>query len=172
MTLKVPIRPLSLYVAALPNMRHILLTKGSSIECDGSGSKQVANATIVECILGNASYVADFRFVDAVQEVHVERKTIHNNVSYLSGVAGIAFLNVSLPGKITDKYDTARVANFAYQAVMNAFNSLLLGDIYFRLSYDGEVANTSMAVTPLINTKVGWHSPFDVSFRVLVKTEQ
>ncbi len=146
------VRPLSLYVAALPNMVYDF---GGSTPCSISARQQVTNATVVGCILQNASYTANFNFVDSVQSIQVERQQVYNNVSYLSGVAGAIFLNASYPNGtvIPGQFNTTMVATFAYEAVMNMFNSLLLGDISMR--YQGaELINTSVAMTPLIQTKV------------------
>ena len=145
-------QPLSLYVAALPNM---IYTFGGPTPCGISARQQVTDATVVECILQNASYTANFSFVDSVQSVQVERQQVYNNVSYLDGVAGAIFLNATdanytiIPGQ----FNTSMVATFAYEAVMTMFNSLLLGGISMQY-YGAEVINTSVAMTPLIQTKV------------------
>ncbi len=148
----IPEQPLSLYVAALPNMLHDF----PSIEfCNTSALQQVTDATVVECILRNASYAANFTFVDGVQSVQIERQQVYNDVHYINAVAGAIFLNASYPNGtvIPGEFNTPMVANFAYEAVMNMFNSLLLGDI--SLEHQGEeLVNTHMAMTSLIQTKV------------------
>lgn len=159
-----PARPLSLYVAALPNMLHSYNGLGSCYENISNPDQgytsatldQVSGATILRCVLGNASYSANFSSVDNVQSVSVERGQIYNNVSYLGGVAGAAFLNETYPnGTISKEFNTTMVENFAYQAVMNTFNSFLLGDIYTSYAFGGLV-NTTMGMTALQNTKVSF----------------
>jgi hypothetical protein len=166
-----PEGPLSLYVAALPNMLNT--TDNDPGECYVNISNpsqgfanatlhKVSDATIVQCVLGNASYLANFSFVDNVQSVSVERGQIYNNVSYLDGVGGAVLLNATYPnGTMSKEFNTTMVENFAYQAVMNVFNSFLLGDIYTTY-YDGGTVNTPMAMTALLNTKVS--SPDNHSF--------
>ncbi|KAK0722211.1 hypothetical protein B0T26DRAFT_673934 [Lasiosphaeria miniovina] len=52
-------------------------------------------------------------------------------LSFLSGAAGVGFLNLTTPdGAIIAGFNKTMVEVFAYQAVMNTFNSFLLGDIY------------------------------------------
>ena len=131
-------KPLSLYVAALPAMQ---ATQGEPAP------------TIVECILQNVSYAANFSFINGVQHVQVEKQKFHNNVHYLDGVGGAGLLNETTANlTITTGFNTELVANFAYEAVMTAFNSLLIGDIAIS-SVRGLEVNTTVGMTPLVRSK-------------------
>lgn len=160
--------PLSLYVAALPNMLNAgtVPVGANSSECtDPLNSmynytldkrvQSVSGATIAQCILGNASYVANISFTNNIQSIYIRRGQIYNNVSYVDSVGGASLLAASNG----QGYNTSLVETLAYQAVMNAFNSLLLGGIYNTYEQVNQV-DTTMGMTALQDTIVSFSGTY------------
>ncbi|EHK48781.1 hypothetical protein TRIATDRAFT_93783 [Trichoderma atroviride IMI 206040] len=124
---------LTLLIAALPGM----------LNSSSNGYRQdfdrIANMTVTRCMMYNTSYVANFTYIDNIQSINVTTQGSFNNITAQDAVAGAVMLHYM---------DT-----FAYQAIMDAFGRMLVGSIVFDYSSEGQIIDTQIALTPLLDTK-------------------
>ncbi|OJJ47348.1 hypothetical protein ASPZODRAFT_16029 [Penicilliopsis zonata CBS 506.65] len=162
---------LSLFVAVLPGMEYNPDALGCIASVEEAEdtlvdsvtiSQQVANATIAQCKLYNASYTANFTYVEGSQAVDLSiNDSYYNPVSWLYGLSSTTMFEdeasngTFLPGT----YNTTIMETFSYQAVMEAFNEMLLGGIaivnglQFEVDAIYQAVNTNVVSTGLMNTK-------------------
>jgi hypothetical protein len=140
--------PLSLFLGAFPDM---LETAEFDDICHTL--PPFWNASFIQCILYNASYVANVSFVNGVQMIGTEINDTYNHVHYLAGLE-----NLTISSDPSDPtYNTSVIENMAYQAVMDAFSETLVGTIITSIVTGGTTwgpsltPGTDMAVTPLIH---------------------
>jgi hypothetical protein len=110
-----------------------------------------------QCELHNASYSANFAYINGAQKVDVSRPRYLNSVPYVTSVLE------------TDKTDYNErnytlIENLSYQSVMEAFGELMIGSLgntITRVTIDQQKAsnmaiftlNTTIMTTPLANTE-------------------
>lgn len=148
--------PLTLFIAALPNS-----TTVGNIVCieDGllteNAFDMVCNMTITRCMMYNASYVANFTYIDNIQRIELTTQDSFNNITGQRSMAdpGTGLLHHEKGSDGTVVYNATEIKNFAYQAIMDAFGRMFVGTIAYDFFQRKQVINTQMALTPLLNTK-------------------
>ncbi|KAL7930189.1 hypothetical protein V8C35DRAFT_313766 [Trichoderma chlorosporum] len=145
---------LTLYIAALPGMNQWGDPVGCAHSDNGSISfgsfalGQVADMTVTTCTLYNTSYMANFTYINGVQNVELSTKGSFNNVTGLASFEspdGGTEIAVSVKG----------VENVAYQAVMDAFGRMFVGTISNESPMGGigaQVIDSQVTSTPLLGT--------------------
>ncbi|KAF9889372.1 hypothetical protein FE257_007482 [Aspergillus nanangensis] len=118
--------PLTLYVAAFPGMpKRTYVDSPSDPDNCPANSTFVQNATIVECILQNASYSGNFTFTNGAQRIESARQRYLNEVSYM----GPATSSTSFDTPEHQLDSRSDLETIAYQAILDAFDRLLQGSI-------------------------------------------
>ncbi|KAF7543124.1 hypothetical protein G7Z17_g10997 [Cylindrodendrum hubeiense] len=151
--------PLSLYVMVLPSTSppdpHHNITTAGIVE-------YMKQSTILwQAQLQNVSYSADFSFVNGAQDIKLETSEPLNSVDYLSGYRSfIATEDLTYDSNLTQiTLNQSAVENFSYQSVMDAFSTMLVGNVTIVNSTVGDRPSvqlnmrTNIAMTPLIKAK-------------------
>ncbi|KAH7120573.1 hypothetical protein EDB81DRAFT_952453 [Dactylonectria macrodidyma] len=149
--------PLSIYVMILPqdsppDLHHNITTEGIVDYMEET-------TKVWEMTLQNVSYSARFSYANGAQDIKINKSEPMNNVDYLSGYS--SFLVIEDPtynASMTQiKLNQSAVEKFAYQAVIDAFSSMLLGNVTISTSAVGESTSTTLDMrtnvdmTPLIH---------------------
>ncbi|KAJ5197585.1 hypothetical protein N7449_008064 [Penicillium cf. viridicatum] len=145
--------PLSLFVAVFPhameNPKHNEVSEMAAA---------VQNSTILRCTLHNASYQANFTYINGAQTIHITDKTVLNGISYLHGVTN---LDGPVPSSNTSFMHNPRIMeSLSYQSTMDAFGKLLFGSIstnmthyeYHEAGLEGNVVNSMKQTTNILST--------------------
>ena len=152
--------PLTLYVAVFPGMlkRTYVNMYFDEDNCP-QPSTFVANATIVECTLHNASYSGNFTFASGAQQaVNFRRNRYLNNVTYLYKINS-EYLNTAEAQMNVQ----SELMNLSYQAILDALGRVLVGAIGLAQSrVPGGVMSTpivthglNMTDTTVMSTVIG-----------------
>jgi hypothetical protein len=149
--------PLSIMIAALPNMYTGLGSAGCSQE-----KSALNDSTILECSLYNATYISNFTYVNGDQNINTTLPLqFLNNVGYIGGITGSYPFFVPYNGTPPDpqdptSYNTTLAEMFAYQAVMDAFGMTILGTVANKNvgenSWSLDATDTSIMTTVLLQT--------------------
>ncbi|KAJ6007493.1 hypothetical protein N7540_011469 [Penicillium herquei] len=118
--------PLTLYMAVLPEMlkRTYVYEYYANDNCP-KPSTFVANATVVECTLQNASYSGNFTFVSGAQQsANFRRNRFLNNVSYVYDID-----NENLNTAEAQINAESKLESLSYQAILDALGRILVGAI-------------------------------------------
>lgn len=143
---------LRLYVAVVPD---VLQAE------DGNYDSAAESAKVITCQLYNTSYTADFRYVGGVQHVGLSTAGSYGYTGFSSSTAGVQQLSYVIdPGRSGDAYaltayNVPLVRGFAYYAVFEAFNQVLIGSISTKRA-DGPVRlviASGMVNSALFNTR-------------------
>lgn len=125
---------------------------GDETPCTFSPAEIFDNATLLRCDLANDTYDIDFRYVDGVQDVHVRSDRSQSPVmdalaggQYVLGPSSgpqnctlLAFGGGSLEGPNSScSFYPNTLRWISYQAIMQAFNQLVIGSIGQGLLDDG-----------------------------------
>ncbi|KUL85145.1 hypothetical protein ZTR_06230 [Talaromyces verruculosus] len=124
--------PLSIMIATVPNM-----FTGLGLHSCSQEKSALNDSTILECSLYNATYISNFTYVNGVQNINTTLPLqFLNTVGYLSGATGSYPFSVSWENNGTtidlqdsSSYNTTLVEIFAYQAVMDAFGTMIVGTV-------------------------------------------
>lgn len=152
--------PMSIFLAAFPRMFNEMPGE-TTVDCNNSQAYLV-DATIIQCLLYNASYFANFTYSDGAQNVGISIADDYNDMLYLGGVG--SFLATTSPDGVyifgpdgqPVAYNVTPVETFAYQAVMDSFGMVLVGSIANEdINSIGEIVttNTTVMSTVLSQTK-------------------
>lgn len=146
--------PLSIYFAALPNMETGFLNSGCN-----QGNAALANATIVECSLYNATYLSNFTYANGVQTIDTKLPLQHiNDVGYIGGAVGayplgLAYENGTSIIPVTPQdYNNTLVEMFAYQSVMDSFGKMMVGTVANTLGVELGLVSSLVATNTSIMT--------------------
>lgn len=150
--------PLSIMIATVPNMY-----TGSVILQSCSQEKSALNdSTILECSLYNATYISNFTYVNGVQNINTTLPLqFLNTVGYIGGATGAYPLSVSWENNGTtidlqdsSSYNTTLIEIFAYQAVMDAFGTMIVGTVAnkYQAAWSLDATNTSIITTVFLRT--------------------
>ncbi|OQE37973.1 hypothetical protein PENCOP_c009G07293 [Penicillium coprophilum] len=117
--------PLSLFVATFPHALDYTEFHQAVENVDNA----VRNATIVRCVLHNASYQADLTYVNRDQTIHARDITVLNGVGYLQGVTNIDYGKAKISSNTSFYHNAQLMESLSYMSIMEAFGSLLFGSI-------------------------------------------
>ncbi|KAH8816636.1 hypothetical protein F5884DRAFT_663758 [Xylogone sp. PMI_703] len=145
----------SIFIATLPGMVNERLTEGCT-----NVSLQLANATILQCGLFNASYHASFNYINGIQTIDISQdNNLLNDVSpvqFLWTDATTGPLEAFFPNGSVNHgaYNLTEVQTLAYQSVLDALGQILVGSISNSHDSAGAIlnANTSVMSTVLSDT--------------------
>lgn len=146
--------PLSLFVAVFPHA----MENPKHNEVSENVAAAVQNSTILRCTLHNASYQANFTYINGAQTIHMTDKTALNGISYLHGVTN---LDGPVPSSNTSFMHNPRIMeSLSYQSIMDAFGKLLFGSIstnmthyeYDEAGLEGNVVNSMKQTTNILST--------------------
>lgn len=149
--------PLSIMIATVPNIYYEL---PDSCSWEKSALK---DSTILECSLYNATYISNFTYVNGVQNINTTLPLqFLNTVGYIGGATGSYPFSVSWENNGTTidlqdspSYNTTLVEIFAYQAVMDAFGTMIVGTVANNVdpnTWSLDATNTSIMTTVFSQT--------------------
>lgn len=151
--------PLSIYIAALKTGDLISGT------CNPGTTTALANTTIVECFLYNATYISNFTYINGAQAIDTKLPLQHiNDVGFIAGVEGVSPLGLAYENGTSiipvtpQDYNTTLVEMFAYQSVMDSFGRMMVGTVAntagweFRTVYSLVATNTSILTTTFLQS--------------------
>lgn len=160
------------FIAALPGMVSVRPTQG----CLVNGSEragllsdwavdQISNATVAQCFMYNASYTANFSYVDGTQSISARTSSSYNYVAGGDLVGNPSMLTATFANGTYDlgTYNSTIVERYAYEAIMDSFVQMLVGSISNLAAGDGVnlILDTEIITTGLVNTKeLGFFSTY------------
>ncbi|KAI1388161.1 uncharacterized protein F4822DRAFT_236310 [Hypoxylon trugodes] len=163
-----------LYVAIMPNLintRRFTLS-WESLGCDlGIYADTITpdnplgvvggNVTMLQCQLHNSTYHTDFRYLNGAQNVNISITDVGDTVPVINFVRGASSggefsrncttLNEDDELGKQCEYDAGLLSQLSYQAVLEAFTTLMTGSIAL-VSGTGLVDSTSVRSTSIIDT--------------------
>ena len=158
--------------AASPAMANAYVTQstGSSVWRNGVQNRTIDNlpewldGTMLECRLVNSSYDVFFNYTDGLQEITAQSSTLEQQgpIDLLSSVIGPGFasgeigltclkLSRGVEGSGACLFDEQLLSVLSYQAVWDAFTSVLRGTVHYETFLrvrNSRVVDTALANTP------------------------
>lgn len=151
--------PLSIFVATFPHMR----------EWDGTAhnmNQVMRDSTILRCVLHNATYHANFKFVNGFQSIDMTDENLHGAVDFVDGIT-------NLPTSTSGIYMNSSYINsewlmetFSYQSILDAFGQILVGSI------SSHIVTTGGKDSPKIYSADASISGTNILSTVLAKCEE
>ena len=134
---------LKTYLATFPNMTDMIHTRGCG---DDWLEEMLHDATVISCGLYNTTYEAHFSYPNGRQNISIATAD-HLNDVYAAPALGGATL----------EFNKTTLQNYAYQAVWDAFGSILVGTIYSSFAADNGGAvltkDTTIMASALSNAR-------------------
>ncbi|CAG7980097.1 unnamed protein product [Penicillium nalgiovense] len=121
--------PLSLFVAVFPHA----MENPQHYEVLENVAGAVQDPMILRCMLHNASYQANFTYVNGGQTIQVTDKAVLNGIAYLHGASNFEEPEVSTNNSIV--HNSQVMESLSYQSIMNAFGNLLIGSISTNMTH-------------------------------------
>ncbi|KAJ5827688.1 hypothetical protein N7447_004451 [Penicillium robsamsonii] len=134
--------PLSLFVATFPHALEYTEFHQAVENLD----RVVWNATILQCVLHNATYQVNLSDVNGDQTVHGDI-TVLNGVGHFGGVTNMDIEEGKLSSNTSFLHNLQLIESASYQSIMESFGGLLFGSIGTRFIIagyrrDGSVQST------------------------------
>lgn len=160
----------SFYVALLPHMLDVFSAEFSDLmACSISSDEMLSptkplasmgeDATLIQCNLMNSLYTTTFNFVDGSQHLDVKVDKLEGGVDIVKTVQWSHVPNDCLQSD-NDRFNSSDCTfdhgvlwRLSYQSIMNAFSSLLTGQVTANAGYEARNFNTSVTLTSLIDTE-------------------
>ena len=165
--------PVAFYLAAMPNMMlsqsfgdHGVLPACQTGR-DYAGDSFFADSTMIQCQVFNSTYRANFKFEEGKQSIGVRTSSLEDRpISAVERVYGpppqpIAGSVAASPEcrpfisnyNQTCLFSRRLVSTLSYQAIMEAFNKLLVGSVYvtdrsFQPNFNSAIQDTALVDTP------------------------